>query len=242
MTLTRPHGHDAPLVGQDPMVEMFRTPRGRNAYLLVRPDTADHNNVTSCLTEDEYGLRDLSLGAGIALDVGAHIGGVTVGLALDNPEATVIAIEALTANVELLAQNVARNDCGNVIVKHAAAAKPGTKTAIVRWNFDGSESGQHHRFIGNATNIGATGGEQEKVSAISLDTLVKEHGPIAFVKIDIEGGEYAFLDTPAVKDVQEFRGEFHAGFQRITEMLSPTHHVYLTSGTDQFGGFRAVKR
>lgn len=240
--IERPHGKDAPLIGDEPMVELFRTPKSGSAYMLVRPETADHNNLYSCLTEDEYGLRGISLGAGIALDVGAHIGGVTVGMAMDNPEARVIAVEALSANVELLAQNVERNHCRNVTVMHAAAAAPGTKTATVQWDFDGSESGRHHRFIGNAQNIGAKGGSEEKVRAVSLGEIVAEHGPIDFMKIDIEGGEYAFLDTPAVKDVDQIVGEHHDGIARIHAMLDATHDVTVTSGNDQFGGFRARRR
>jgi tRNA G46 methylase TrmB len=95
-----------------PSLEQFRTPRGRAASLYVREGTADHNNVYSCLNEDEYRLTDLDLGEGVALDIGAHIGGVTIALALDNPQAHIIAVEALGANVEVLRANVETNGVG----------------------------------------------------------------------------------------------------------------------------------
>ena len=59
----------------------FRTPRGRSVSLSYREDTNDYNALRSCLDEDEYRLAELTL-TGTALDVGAHIGGVTVALAL----------------------------------------------------------------------------------------------------------------------------------------------------------------
>jgi hypothetical protein len=121
-------------------LEQFRTPRGRAASLYTRDETADHNNVYSCMTEDEYGLAGLTFADGdTALDIGAHIGGVSIGLALDNKNLHVVAVEALSANVEMLYRNIEANGVGDrVTVRHGAAERPGKKSATVRWNFEKS--------------------------------------------------------------------------------------------------------
>lgn len=218
----------------------FLTPRGARAVMLLREGTADHNNVHSCLDGDEYGLRDLFLGDGVALDVGAHTGGVTMALAIDNPDCHVIAVEALGANVEVLRANAEANGVADrVTIIHGAATKPGPKTATVRWNFDDTESGRHHRFIANAQLVGESEGESEEVKAWSLKDLPSD---IAFAKIDCELCEYNLLQSPAVKRIAEIRGEFHAGFERIVEMLGETHVVTQTGGGEGIGAFMAVRR
>jgi hypothetical protein len=125
---------------------------------------------------------------------------------------------------------------------HSIAGKPGKAGRIgtVAWNFDGSESGQHHRFVGNASHLAHTSAEREERPIAALEDMIS--GPVAFMKIDCEGCEYDLLRSSAVGTVAEIRGEFHAGFERVQEMLGATHNVTLTSGTDAFGGFKAVLR
>jgi len=185
----------------------------------------------------------VDLGSGVAIDIGAHIGGVSVALALDNPGARVIAVEALSANVELAQHNIERNGvAGRVTLLHAAASKK-RGNAQVKWNFDGSEAGQHHRFIANAHGIPQKTNDVERVKTVTLADLGSLAGQeIAFAKVDCELCEYDFLDTASVGIVQEFRGEFHAGFDQITHLLGETHHVSLTSGTESFGAFSAVRK
>ncbi len=222
----------------------FVTPRGNPATMLVREGTSDYNSARSCLNDDEYDLSSINLANGIGLDVGAHIGGVTIALALDNPEARVIAVEALGANVDVLRANVAANGVGDrVTVIHSAASSPKRKTARVRWNFDGGESGRHHRFIGNAQWQGDDGkpdaGEAEDVDVWSLNDLGSD---VAFMKIDCELCEYDVFLSPAVKRIAEIRGEFHAGLERIVALLDATHVVTQTGGYEGTGAFTAIRR
>lgn len=209
-----------------------------------REGTADFNNLRSCMDEDEYALRDVEF-TGTAVDVGAHIGGVTVSLALDHPDCRVIAVEALSENVTVLERNIEQNDLHNVTVLHRAAAEPGRKKATVEWDFQGGESGTHHRYIGNAflPADAKRDAKSESVACIDLAALVElAGGRIDFMKIDAEGAEYPLFASPAVKDVGEIRGEFHAGWQPLVTLLEATHVMHLLSGTDQFGGFKAVPR
>ena len=88
----------------------FSTPRGNLVTLFVREGTSDWNTCNSALSEDEYGLANLYFLAGQkALDVGAHIGSVSIGLAIDNPSLEVTALEAVPPNVALLHVNALIN-------------------------------------------------------------------------------------------------------------------------------------
>ena len=213
----------------------FRTPRGRSVELSYREDTNDYNTLRSCLDEDEYGLKDLHL-SGIALDIGAHIGGVTIALLADNPDLRVVSVEAVPPNVELLRENVARLDTVRSTILHAAAGKG--QTATVQWAFSGDEVGLHHAFIGNAVmpESNLRGSRSELVPVVTLADLVDEYGPFAFAKVDCEGCEYDFLQGPALSQVAIFRGEEHHG-----PLTLPGYSVTYTQPNAP-RGFEAVRK
>ena len=213
----------------------FRTPRGRSVELSYREDTNDYNVLRSCLDEDEYRLQDIAL-SGTALDIGAHIGGVTIALATDNPDLRIVAVEAVSPNVDLLRENVERNGLSErVTILHAAAGKGATAT--VRWAFEGNEVADHHAFIGNAVMPETTlVGLSEQVPVRTLASLVAEFGPFAFAKVDCEGCEYDFLRGKALASVAIIRGEEHYGTLPL-----PGYTVTYTQDNAP-RGFEAVRR
>ncbi len=223
----------------------IKTPRGHPVTFEVRDGTSDHNSVWSCSQEDEYGLRDVTLGPGEwAIDVGAHIGGVAIAVLLDNPEAHCVAIEPVPDNVALLRMNAERNGVADRLdVIAGAAAAPRTQRVTVAWDFAGGVSAEHHRYVGNVANIPFERCRTEEVDAISLPWLIRRiGGPVAFAKIDCEGGEYAFLGTRSVISVARITGEYHAGWEPLVKLLERTHDVQRTSGTAGLGGFVAVRK
>jgi FkbM family methyltransferase len=213
----------------------FRTPRGQTPTLSYREDTNDWNVLISCLNEDEYDLKELKL-SGTALDIGAHIGGVTIALALDNPELKVIAVEAVPPNVELLRENVRLAGVEDrVTILHAAAGKG--KTATVRWAFEGNYVADHHAFIGNAVMPDTTtAGTSELLDVVTLTALAKEYGPFSFAKVDCEGCEYDFLKGRGLLDIACIRGEEHYG-----RLPLPGFDVTYTQDNAP-RGFTAVRR
>ena len=216
----------------------FRTPRGQSVTLAYREDTNDYNTLRSCLDEDEYRLRELTL-TGTALDVGAHIGGVTIALLVDNPDLRVVSIEAVPPNVDLLRQNVeALGLSERVTIVNAAAGKG--RTATVRWAFEGGEVAQHHAFIGNSLLPEGTTGRSEQLPVVKLADLVAEHGPFCFAKVDAEGAEYPFLRGKALANVELIRGEFHYGVEPLATQLAP--YFDTTFGDTAPGPFEAVRR
>ena len=215
----------------------WTTPRGHVAEMWYRRDTNDYNTIQSAIGEDEYGTAALTL-TGHALDIGAHIGSVSILLALDNPDLHVTAVAAESPNVELLQRNIERNGLTDRIDVIEGAAGDGSM-ATVQWAFAGDEVATHHAFIGNALMpVAMVAHEERHVRSLPLDELVT--GPIAFMKIDCECCEYPFLQGPALAKIERIAGEYHANPVPLYEALDPTHAVTLEDRIP--GGFQAVRR
>jgi FkbM family methyltransferase len=226
----------------------FVTPRGRLVDFAYRLDTSDWNTISSVMQpHDEYGLAGVRA-SGLALDVGAHIGAVTIALAMDNPELHVIAVEAIGENATLARENVERNGLGDrVNVMHLAAAAPDIESTSVMWRGQGSESAEHHAFIGNSTLVYdnlATAHESETVGCVSLGMLLGP-GSCSILKIDCEGCEWGFLSDPAIARVERIVGEWHptGGHVQhdIRDALADTHDVTFSGPVEGPGGFVAVR-
>lgn len=224
----------------------FRTPNGGSASMSYREDTSDWNTLNACMTEDEYGFKGRRI-TGTAVDIGAHLGGVSVGWAQDNPDARIIAVEAVPQNAELLRSNVDRNVSGRVTVIENAAG--GSEPVEMRFGYRGSESAEHHAWIGNSS----LAYDSEVIEhdtfvyehPVTLSALVAEYGPISLLKIDCEGGEYAFLADAAVNDVALVVGEWHpVRGKTIGDVIAllPNHTVTFTGPQAGPGGFEAVLR
>ena len=214
-----------------------------------RLETNDWNTISAVFHGDEYRLpRGLS---GLALDIGAYIGPVSVALALDNPDLDITAVEPVPDNLRLLRLNLETNGLAQrVQVIPAACGGPDQETATIRWGFTGSEVAEHHAFVGNSSlyTTHATGFESAEIPAFPLSALAP--GPVAWLKIDVEGAEYAILTDRAVARCDVITGEYHpetpfggtGGRQDILRLLGETHHVSFTGPVRGPGGFRAERR
>lgn len=217
------------------MTITLRTPRGHVATFEVRPDTTDAMTAEACCAQDEYGLADRTW-TGTALDIGAHIGGVTVMLGLDNPELRIVAVEALPENVAVLRTNVARNGLdGRVTVYEAGAGQ-----ARIAYGASDTDFARCHRFIGNGD--WQAGGTVLAVTPLTLSTLVVRHGPFSLAKIDCEGCEWSFLDDPGTAAVAEWRGEYHPrnGHGPVDLRRLLRRHAVTCDDALPFGPFQAV--
>src|SRR5437762_6973756 len=101
--------------------DQWVSPRGNPLTITYRLETNDFNTVSSCLTHDEYGLRGLQID-GLALDIGAYIGPVTLALLADNPDLRVIALEPVPDHVKLLQRNIEQNGISDRATVIAGAA------------------------------------------------------------------------------------------------------------------------
>ena len=228
----------------------WRTPRGRPCTFVIREGTNDWNTQNAILAADEYGLRDLHLD-GLAVDIGAYLGGVAIALALDNPDLRVVAVEAIGENADLVSRNAELNGVADrVTVLHRAAAEPGFASVDVFWRAQGNAAVEHHAFVGNSTLIyehGDIGHETETVACVSLAGIRSraDDAPIAFLKIDCEGCEWSVLQDPEASDIPLIHGEWHNvhGHTRADLVaLLPDHDVTFSGPVDGPGGFVAVRR
>ena len=134
----------------------------------------------------------------VAYDIGANIGYLTLLLAREvGPEGQVFAFEALPANLERLAGNLALNKMEEkVSVVNAAVTD---RSAPIQ--FLVGPSGGMGKAAGSAGRQGIAYTETITVSGIALDDFVYNDGNPApqVVKMDIEGGEV--LALPGMKRV-----------------------------------------
>jgi FkbM family methyltransferase len=240
------------------------TPGAHPVWFITRPGTSDGDvavaiNVWDGVVNDEYRMTGRKL-SGWAMDVGAHIGALTVALALDHPDLRVVAVEAVPDNANLLRQNAEYNGVADrVEVVNAFAAAPGTLRGMCNYGYrhtaDTADSYvSAHRFIGGTWDVSADGGSPEfavDTVAVSLDSLLERFGidELELLKIDCEGCEWQFLDTPAVAKIKTIVGEYHGRpsevdpRRRLEEMLGATHHVIPWSDDAyDIGSFEAVRR
>ncbi len=132
-------------------------------------------------------LQAVTPSGGVAFDVGANIGLISLTLAeCVGPEGHVVAFEALPANVERLRANIELNACGGWVHVELAAAGAVTGEAM----FLVHRSGGMGKLGGSAGREETYNG-QITVPVISLDDYVFEQGhpSPSVIKIDVEGGE-----------------------------------------------------
>lgn len=215
----------------------WRTPNGGTARFFFREgDTSDHAVLDSILMHDEYKIR--SNLTGIAVDVGAHIGGWTVAAAIDNPSLAIIAIEAIYENVLLLKRNVLLNDLGKRVKVLYRAAYSANRPVTIHYGHDATDFETTNRFIGD---MRANGGVTQEVPGMRLNRLLRTlKEDISIMKIDCEGCEAHFLRGP-VDRIREITGEFHNGADEIIAAL-PNHTVVVdgehAAGTGLFTAIR----
>ena len=233
----------------------FMTPGGHEVEFRYRKGTNDWNTIWSCLNEDEYGLRGLSL-SGVAFDIGAHVGSVAVALALDHPDLHVVAVEPVEDNRRLIELN-ARQNHARVTIVPAAAGGPDETVTRLHVNFRGTEHAWHHGFIGTTENGNEAVAENWRlgsdhdileVPTVSASSLAAEYGTPSIVKLDCEGAEYAFFRDRTVDDWPLLVGEWHnvphGGRLRSDRAdfaaLLPRHRIEFSGAVEGPGGFRAV--
>lgn len=215
---------------------VFVTPRGVPVTMAVRTDTNDWNTTNSCLTSDEYHLRDRRF-EGLAFDIGGYTGGVSIALAVDNPDLRVITVEPVPENADLIERNAARNGVQDRVgVFRGAIGPKGVGTSEIRYRYVGDFSLEHHAFVGNTSLAYPDAGEVQHdtltVETLGLSALLDRFGDPSFLKIDCEGGEWPFFETAtqtALKRLPLIVGEAHPVnghvVSDIEKVLGKTHHV-----------------
>src|SRR5688500_7319289 len=133
----------------------YRTPRGTPVELYARSGTNDEAMISALLAGDEYRIKDLYID-GWALDIGAHVGTIGIALAVDNPNLSVIAVEPVPDNADLIRQSIAANNLGDrVYLEEAGAGAVGQSISPCLYGFTSADKSvdanylHDTRFVGN---------------------------------------------------------------------------------------------
>lgn len=141
---------------------------------------------------ERAGIR-LSDFPGTVVDAGAHVGLFSV--RASHYASSVVALEPNPKNFAILELNIAQNSLANVEALPSAL-----------WVAD-EELGFRETSASHSGSVKSRAGSGHRVSAVTLENLVSRYGPIALLKVDIEGaehdvllsaGEHVFQDIEAI--------------------------------------------
>ena len=190
----------APLIiGRDVRIEGDTAHFPAGGFKLSAPRRFLRHHLASPYEPQLTGWLDqhLPLG-GTAIDVGAHIGYLTMVMAdRVGPSGHVYAVEPALENVEYLARNVSENDFHNIdILAVAIADKPGLATFNLNESSDSFGFFEHPNTATVATR---------SVPVMSLDALFSDARlpRLDLIKVDVEGAE-----PEAISGMAETLGRF----------------------------------
>jgi FkbM family methyltransferase len=223
----------------------LRTPRGNPAVMQARDDTSDLSVIGSSFAGvagsglvDEYHLASLHI-TGRFVDVGAHVGSVTVAVLLDNPEATAICVEPIPENVAVLRENLELNG----LTDRATVIEGAVGTSLVHYKWTGTEHLETNRYISNGAGI-VFGQDWPHEELVVREVTLAELLPCEAMKLDCEGGEWALFTQRGIAKVPLIFGEYHGdpGPAGVTKALGKSHDVTFGQIDAMAGAFRAVLR
>jgi len=151
--------------------------------VYVRTKTTDITTFIHVILDKEYALS-FNASPKVILDCGANIGLTSVYYANLYPNATIIAVEPVESNYNILIKNVSYYE--NIIPVHGAIWDKKIKLSIEdagtgHWGFQTRESGDF----------------DIQVQAYSINDILKEYGfnSISLLKMDIEGAEKEVFES-----------------------------------------------
>lgn len=139
------------------------------------------------------------------VDVGAHVGIVTVAMATGaGPSGRIVAVEPGPANVALLRENISAQGLNNVVILAGAVDETTGSREILLTDADDSHGFYRHPFAKVTSS--------QEVQVWSLESIIDEQlsGRCDLVKIDVEGAEL---------DVLRGLGRFGSGAGRPTLLV-----------------------
>lgn len=177
--------------------------------------------------EHKYLLEKTLQGSETVLDLGANIGYyVLLEQKLLKKGGRIIGIEPHPKNFALLTSNVKLNKLSNVaLIEGAVAEQDGHSPLYI------SRLSNVHSMI--HANTSSDTGKQLEVKTYSLQTLTKKHGPIDFIRMDIEGYEQQILSSVISLAQQEHFGptilfEVHAKKVNRKEFAETLQQLHVT--------------
>ena len=164
------------------------------------------------LVADIYGLRHLDLRPGeVVVDVGAHLGTISIALARLYPGIRIIAIEPTTANFTRMQANIARNRVTGITALQVAVG-PRDEPVEMLWTPYDSAAANAKTGAERRQLLLRHGWSSEIVQGRQLDGIFAEHGiqSCRFLKLDCEGAEWdIFAASECLNRVDTIGLELH---------------------------------
>jgi FkbM family methyltransferase len=149
-----------------------------------------------------YDLADLQFSPGdVAVDVGAHIGGVSILLATLHPNIRIVAVEPASSNFAMLQANLEANGITNVTpMRKAVMGERGSLT--LTWSPQATAGSMVDLPDAARARREAMGWSSEKVECLTLDDVFDANGidRCAWLKLDCEMAEWAIAAKTGVLD------------------------------------------
>jgi len=201
-------------------------PRGGVAKIILHEITNSY-----LLNQIEFERGD------IALDIGAHVGIVSVYLAAKHPDIAIYAFEPMPDNYKRLLRNLRANRISNVRASNKALSGNG-RSLLLR--------GNPSQNTGGASAFSVTASESaHRAESVTLGQVFSDLGidRCRLLKLDAEGAEYEIIaaDPALLSRVDYLVGEFHyndtlaeMGYspQQLLEMCRqyiPADHLHITT-------------
>lgn len=161
----------------------------------------------------------------VVIDIGAHVGIVSIYLAKRYPFLKIYAYEPVTENFRRLERNIDANGVENVVAYHLAVSADGRDLNIAP---------QLHINSGGSSAFMGANGHGETVKSVTLESIFRDNGIVAarLLKIDCEGAEYEIIysSEDLLERVDYVRGEFHMNEYLASQRYTPEAlHNYLAS-------------
>lgn len=179
----------------------------------IELDIEDHpqGGVAKVICREAAGKYDnLPLEPGdVVIDIGAHVGIISIYLAKRYPGIKVYAFEPVEANFLRLLRNIAANQAKGITAVNKAVLHE-TGRVLLYTNLTANSGGGSTLF---SMGTIVSGGNAENTESTTLADIFAEYGieRCKLLKIDCEGSEHAILSSSeALLDrVDYLRGEFH---------------------------------
>lgn len=164
-----------------------------------------------------YGITDLAFAPGdVALDIGAHIGGVSVVLALLHPDIRIVSYEPSSSNFAMLCANLEENGITNVTpVQQAVMGERGELT--LTWSPQATAGSTVGLSEGSRLAREAAGWSSETVQCVTLDDVFATHAieRCSWLKLDCESAEWGIAARTGVLDrIDRISMELHLPWSR----------------------------
>ncbi|MBS3069311.1 FkbM family methyltransferase [Candidatus Micrarchaeota archaeon] len=137
----------------------------------------------------------------LVVDAGAHVGLFSMLASVFARK--VVSVEPSAGNYDLLRENISQNSIGNVTAINKAlwADENGI-------DFYEAATSSGHSAIACESHVKKT-----HVETTTIESIVKEHGDIDLLKMDIEGSEFGVfraIDSAVLKRIKKIVAEIHA--------------------------------